>query len=380
MADIQALHREEYQSDPQVVASAPGKVNLMGENTEYADGLLLGLAINRRVWVSLDKRPDNSLRFYSADLKERKKTSLSNIKFKREDRWANYLKGVLFSLTQMGYSYGGMNITIYGEIPQGIGMASSSAMEVAFALAVRKLFEMDISDMSLVEAVRLAEFQFMKLDSGLSSPLISLKAKEGHLFYLDTKNLEYRHIPFNLEGFKLVLTNTKVPNRVEQQEREDFRVEYKKCVTKLKENYHRSILRELSPSDIGSSVDFLSESQRRFCLHFIEENHRVEELPELLKQQNTSRISKLMFRSHESMRDQLEISCPELDWIVKRVQETNSSDGSRMIGPGYGGCTIALIHDTNRQAYQEILEEYDRIFGFKAEYFDCFPSEGARIE
>lgn len=380
MVDIHKLHKQEFQSLPQVVASSPGKVNLMGEYTEFAEGSLLGMAVNRRVRVALEKRPDNSLRFYSADLNERKKTSLTNVKFKREDRWANYLKGVIFSLLQMGHSFSGMNITISGDIPHGIGLASSSAMELAFALALKELFQLNLNDVNLIEAVRLAEFQFMKLDSGISAPLIALKAKKDHLLYLDAKNLDYKFIPLNLNDYKLVITNTKVPNRVEPQDREDFRGEYKRCISKLKENHYKPILKELNSSDIGNTVDFLSESQRRYCLHFIEENQRVMDLLQFLNRKDMLRISKLLFRSHESMRDLLEISCPELDWIVKRVQETGSNDGARMIAPGYGGCTIALIHDNNRQAYQEILEEYDRIFGFKAEIFDCIPSEGAKIE
>jgi len=352
----------------------------MGEQTEFADGLLLSLALDKRVWVGVEERADNYLRFYSADLNERKKSSLSNLKFKREDRWANYLKGVVFSLQHMGCKLKGLNVTISGEIPHQLGLASSSAMELAFALALRKLFDLDLNDMQLVEAVRLAEYQFMQIDSGISSPLVSMMGKKDQLLLLDSRNLDYSYIPFNLPEYSIIITDTQVPHRVSAAEMVDFRKEFKECQARLKANHIKPVLRELSITEIGSTVEFLTESQRRYCMHIVEENHRVEELLELLPEKNMKRISKLFFRSHESMRDQLEISCPELDWIVKRVQESHTTDGARMIAPGYGGCTIALIHDSNKESYKEILDEYDRIFGFKAKYFKCSPSDGARLE
>ncbi|MDA3849873.1 MAG: galactokinase [Spirochaetaceae bacterium] len=380
MEQLSALHRGEYQSEPHIIASAPGKVNLMGEQSEFADGKLLSLAIDRRVMVALEQRSDNYLKFYSADLNERKKSSLTNMKYKREDRWANYLKGVFFSLLQMGFEMKGVNITIAGNIPHSLGLAASTAMELALALALRKLFKLDINDMQLVEAVRLAEYQFMKTDSGISAPLVSMFGQKDHLFLLDSRNLEYTHVPFDPRSYNLLITNTAVPQRVKSSERINFRGVFKTCSAALKKNHMKSQISQLSISDMGNTVDFLSEDQRRFCTHIIEENSRVEMISQLLLQGDFQRLVKLMFRSHESMRDLLEISCPELDWIVKRVQESGPLDGARMIGPGYGGCTIALIHDNNMEEYKAILEEYDRIFGFKAEVFPCRPSKGAVIE
>lgn len=377
---IKSLHQKEYNENPHIVVSAPGQVNLMGERNEYADAFVMGMALNRRLILCASPSSDNSLYLYSSTLEERKRVNLSTLKFKREDRWANYFKGIIVAFQQMGAEISGVNITIGGDLPYKIGVGSSSAMQVAFAYALNELFQCDFSLIQLADIARLGDYQFLKDDSGIASPLISCLGEEDRILMIDTKDLTMEKLPLPKNDYSLILTNSHVPFHNDSDDHVDFRKEFIRATEVVRRNKLGTSVRDLTVRDIAGSVEILTEDTRRYCLHLIEENQRVHELKEALLSGDGEHIARLFIRSHESLRDLLEISCPELDWLVKRVQEISLPSGSRMFGPGFGGCTISLIHDNSIAKYEEILDEYERIFGFKAEYFLCSPSAGVRIE
>lgn len=380
MDKIIGEHQKEYKEKPLILVSAPGQINLMGERNEYADALVMGMAINRRLFLGASKREENSIYLYSSTLGERKRINLSTLKYKREDRWANYFKGIIVAFQQLGAEPGGANITIGGDLPHGIGLGASSAMQVAFAYALNELYGCGFTLIQLADIARLADYQFLKDDSGIASPLISCLAREGDIILADTKDLTTEMIPFSLTHYSLLVTNSHVPFHVDKDDHVDFRTLYSQAAKKIRRRQLGSTIRDLAVRDISQTVEFLPEDIRRYCIHLIEENQRVRDMEMALKEKDGSQISRLMIRSHESLRDMLELTCPELDWLVKRVQELTPLSGSRMFGPGYGGCTISLIHDSNIPRYEEILEEYERIFGFKADYFRVTPSAGIRQE
>jgi galactokinase len=163
---ITAQHEKEYGERPTVITSAPGKIDLLGEHSEVGQGYVLSLAIDRRFYIAVSHRDDNSLRFFSANLNERKKSSIAGLKYKREDRWANYSKGVIDALIHMGFNIRGLSLTLFSEVPMGIGLASSSAMTVATVCAMKELFNLDISDAQIIEAARSSESRFMNLHEG----------------------------------------------------------------------------------------------------------------------------------------------------------------------------------------------------------------------
>ena len=380
MDTIASLHHKEYKEDPLIIVSAPGQVNIMGERNEYADAYVMGMALDRRLTMAVSRTADNSLYLYSSTLGERKRVNLSTLKYKREDRWANYFKGIIVAFQQLGAEPQGVNVTIGGDLPSGIGLGSSSAMQVAFAFALNEIFESGFSLIQLADIARLADYQFLKDDSGIASPLISCLGRDDHFLMIDTKDLTSEFFPISLEGYSLVVTDSHVPFHLDKDDMIDFRREYSEAGQIIRRHKLGTSVRDLTGRDISQSVEILSEDTRRYCLHLIEENQRVEEMRDALKGGDWEQMARLLIRSHESLRDLLEITCPELDWLVKRIQELSPPSGSRMFGPGFGGCTISLIHDSNIPKYEEILEEYERIFGFKAEYFFCRPSAGVRKE
>ncbi|MDC7219319.1 MAG: galactokinase family protein [Spirochaetales bacterium] len=380
MDTIASLHKREYQEDPLIIVSAPGQVNLMGEKNEFADALVMGMALDKRLSMSLSLSSENSLYLFSSTLGERKRVNLSTLKYKREDRWANYFKGIIVAFQQMGAEPAGVNVTIGGDLPAGIGLGSSSAMQVAFAYALNELFDCGFSLIQLADIARLADYQFLKDDSGIASPLISCLGEEDQILLIDTKDLTSEKTAYALEDYSLIITDSHVPFHLDKDDIIDFRREYSGASDIVRRNKLGTSVRDLTGRNIAQSVEILSEDSRRYCLHLVEENQRVLDMKEALSRGDGEQISRLFIRSHESMRDLLEITCPELDWLVKRVQELSPLSGSRMFGPGFGGCTISLIHDKNIPKYEEILDEYERIFGFKAHYFVCRPSAGVRKE
>jgi len=379
MDEMKNLHKSEYGLEPEVIAEAPGVINLLGEHTDFSDGYVIQVAINNTVKVAISKRDDNSLRFYASDLGERKKTTIANLKYKREDRWANYIKGVLYEFIQLGYNFKGLDITILGDIPQGVGLGSSAAIGIASALSLRNLFNFEITDIQLVQAAYLSESAFIGNSERLTDQFCSYYAEENSSVFLDIRTLEYANIPFDFSEYKLVITNSNVPVVDSEEEIGERQAECQKCVGIINLKNSGSSLRDFDQSDLDLSMGKLSEASRRLCLHVVDENQRVLDGKKFLEQRDYRSFGRLLNRSHESLRDNFEVSCPELDWLVKRAAEIDGCAGSRMAGPGFCGCTVSLMREDVFEKYDTRLEEYDRIFGFQAEYFVCEPAVSARI-
>lgn len=380
MKKIFSLHKEEYGTEPEVVTSAPGKINLMGEYTEFSEGYVLSVAIDRYVEVAVSRRTDNSLRFYSVNYDERKKTTISNLKKKKEDRWANYPKGVISSLLRIGCILKGVDITIMGNIPEGIGLASSSALAIALTVALKNLFELELSEVQIIEAARQSESVFLGQKTGISSFLLAYYAKEGQAMFLDTRSLEYEYIPLKFNDFSFLITDTRIPpSLIEIDDEIDYYEDFKSITKALSLRKSGSSLRDFTKNDLSLSIEGVSEDTRRRSMHVMDENQRVLDMKTYLAQSDMVMCGRLLSRSHESLRNQFDVSCPELDWLVKRAQETQGVSGSRLTGKGYGGCTVTLIENDKISVYEEHLEEYERIFGFKAEDFICKPSMGVKI-
>ena len=379
MDDLIHSHREEYGQSPDIIAQAPGRVNLIGEHTDYNEGFVLPMAIDYYVQVAVSRRKDQHLRFYSVDFKDRKRTSLSNLRYKKEDRWANYLKGVVSVLQTRGYSAGGLSFSVSGNIPVGVGLSSSAALEVATAYAVQKLLAVDLSGPELARLAQEAENSFVGVQCGIMDQFVSRMAKSGSAMFIDTRSMEHSHIPIAFRSVKILITNSGVPRSLVESEYNQRRGECEKCVSLLSTRKPGRSLRDYTKEDLRDSLGLIPETTRKRCLHVVEENQRVRDAESSLRHGDIGSFGKLMNRSHESLRDQYEVSCPELDWLVKRAWETDGVYGSRMTGAGFGGCTVTLIEEKAIPEYKVRLEVYERIFSFKPELFLVYPADGARI-
>ncbi len=379
MENLISQHRAEYGVAPEVIAEAPGSFNLMGANTDFCDGYVIQTSIQQTVKVAMSRRSDNSLRFYSVDLNERKRTTIANLKYKREDRWANYIKGVMFEFIQQGYPISGLDVSVTGNILQGVGLGSSAAVGVSTALALQKLFSFDLEKIQLVQSAYLSESAFIGKTEKLTDQFTSLFNMKGGALFLDVRSLAYANIPLELGDYVFIITNSNIPVVPIADELTEIISHCHKAVEKLKTKQNGTNLRDFTELDLKSSMGLLNESSRRLCLHIIEENKRVLEGKKFLEHKDPFSFGRLMNRSHESLRDNFEVSSPELDWLVKRASELDGCSGSRMIGPGFYGCTVSLMKGSILEKYIERLEEYERIFGFHPEFFICTPPESADV-
>lgn len=379
MDEIFSHHAAEYGEEPEVIAEAPGVVNLMGEHTDFHEGYVLQIGLHLSVKVAVSKRNDTSLRFYSVDLNERKRTTIANLKYKREDRWANYLKGVLYEIMQLGSSFKGMNISIMGTIPKEVGLGSSAALGIATALATQEAFQLELQDIQLVQLAYLSETAFIGKREKITDQLTTFYSREGSAVFIDLRSLDFQFIPFSFKDLIFVLTESGVKQTGIQEELEE---RYEICndsVELLRERDQQKSLRDLTRQDLRAGMGLLPESSRRLCMHVVQENERVTEAVQLLKSGDGPAFGKLMHRSHESLRDNFEVSCPEVDWLVKRAVEVDGCYGSRLIGPGFGGCTLTLCHKDALPDYQKRLDEYEHIFGFHPVFYIISPQKGAHI-
>jgi galactokinase len=403
MQDIGPIHRTEYDlgddrsggesraqrsavvPETVVIAEAPGRVYYMGEHGEPQAGLYLASAIDRAIRVAVSIRKDNSLRFFAADLGERKRTTLVNLKYKREDRWANFIKVAIHIFAGLGYPIKGLNFTVVGNIPQQAGLASSTAIEVAATVALKGFFKASLSDKELLAALIKSETEFFGKPVNPVDYLIALNAKKDHFLLVDEVSLEVEKIKSPFSRYKILLMDSRVPRLGVEDELKQRRQDTKKGLELLsrkrqgKESGKPISFRDFASSDLLESMGDLPEEIRRRSLHIVEELKRIAETDEALKKGELPEISRIIFHSHESLRDLYEVSCPEIDWLVKRAQEIEGVVCSRMTGMGFGGCTYTILKESAVEEYRRRLEDYERIFGFHPLVYEIRPAAGARV-
>jgi galactokinase len=400
MLDIGPIHRKEYElddrSEPVVIAEAPGRVHYLGEHGEPKAGLYLSSAIDRYMRVAVSLRKDNSLRFYAADLGERKRTTLVNLKYKREDRWANYIKVAIHVFAELGFPVKGLNFTIAGDIPQQVGLASSSAIEVASAVALRGIFQASLNERELLTRLSAAEEVFFGKNTSLVDYLVLFSARKDQFLIVDEAALEVKRIKSTLSKYRILIMDSRVPRMGVEDELKQRRQDIKKGLELLSRKKQGAGsqrrgnpeeiagagsegFRDFAATDLVESMGNLPEEIRRRSMHIVQEIRRVYDAEEAIRTADFSSLSRIILHSHESLRDLYEVSCPEIDWLVKRAQEIDGVLGSRMTGQGFGGCTYTIIRESAIGEYKQRLEDYERIFGFHPVIYEVHPSTGSRL-
>ena len=380
MKDITELHSQEFDAVPEVIASAPGTLRFLGEHTEDSEGIVLSIAISQRVAVAVSPRRDASLRFFAADLNERKRTSLSNLKYKREDRWANLPKGILAALFEQGTPAQGFNVTVSGDVPQGIGLGSSAAFVVASAAAFSAALGRNTGNESIVELSRTAEADFCGREFGPAEHVVPVVSRPGTAVSVDARNGRPRLVPFDIGDYVALITDSRVPRFSVDPELKQRGDDCKQCLHHLGHRHPGNTLRDYTPGDLDELMGELPESVRRRCLFILEEVRRVSEAEDLLARGDLAGFGRVVSKSQTGLRNLLEVSCPEIDWLVKRSSEIEGTLCSRLTGKGFGGCTISIMSRSAVDDYKSRLEDYERIFGFKAAVYETEVSGGIELQ
>ena len=394
--DIRSLHSAEYGTPPRVVGFAPGVVHLLGEHVERAGVPTLSMALHRGVSVAVSPRRDLSLRFYAPDIGERRRTGITSIKPRREDRWANVPKGVIAHVLERGHRMKGLDITIMGNVPISRGLASSTAVCVAMSLALERLLDLPRGGLDPVHAAYHAEKEYAGMRPSEADAAISSLSSPGNIVI-------YRHGSRRIEPVgpipaetRLVLIDSQVPPQADDEDDYGARdnvllgcadFEPDRAVSPppaQNEGGRRSGASGSSNArhvrdELNDHLEGLSARERRTCLHVMRELERVELAKESVVKGDPEQLGRLLSRSHSDIGDLLELSCPELDWLGRRTQDAPGVYGSRLTGPGLGGYLATLCRSEAFEGLRKLIENYDSIFGFNAGWIEVEQGEAAQV-
>ena len=358
---------------------APGRVNLIGEHTDYNEGFVMPFAIDRHTLVAASLRDDTMLNVVARDLDKSASLDLGNEPIKRRGDWIDYVEGTARCVAKDFGDVRGADMIITSTVPIGGGLSSSAALEVSVGLAMLSLNDKDVDRKRLAFAAQKAEHEFVGTRSGIMDQFTSVFAKEGTAMLLDCRSLEIDYIPLILDEVAIVVIDTKVKHSLASSEYNARREECEKGVEVLKKYLpYINSLRDVTPADLYVQGDALSDVILRRCRHVVTENDRTVAAARALREQDFAAVGKLMFESHRSLRVDYEVSCPELDTLVEAAATVDGVFGSRMTGGGFGGCTVTLVKKGSVEDLRvSCVEAYYSQFATEPEVYTFKVASGA---
>jgi len=357
---------------------APGRVNLIGEHTDYNDGFVMPAAVGFSTYVAITERPDRKLLIHSKEFPEHFKFDLDRLPESRTRRWCDYVLGVARVLQQRGYSLPGANLLVHGDVPIGAGLSSSAAIEVASALAMISVGKFEIALPEVAKLCRQAENEFVGARVGIMDQFVACMAKKGQALLLDCRSLDFQFVPIP-SAIRLVVCNTMVKHDLATGAYNTRREECEQGVRYFaSKNPEVRALRDVSVEMLERYADDLPAVIRKRCTHVVRENQRTIALSQSLAAGDWSRVGQLMRDSHRSLRDLYEVSCRELDVMVDAAEGLPGFVGGRMTGGGFGGCTINLVRYSDADEFAaKVAEFYREATGITPQTYLCSAGEGA---
>jgi galactokinase len=324
---------------------SPGRVNLIGEHTDYNNGFVLPAAIDKAIYMAVSRRADDGIHIVSLDL-DRAYTGNSRNLVPSGLHWPDYILGVVQQLQGIGRSIGGFNCVFAGDIPLGAGMSSSAALECATAFSLNELFGLGLDPLTMVKLSQKAENVFVGVQCGIMDQFASMFGRKDHVIRLDCQDLGYTYFPFQTEGLRIVLLDTNVKHSLASSEYNTRRQQCEAGV-RLVQQHHPGVrsLRDVTGDQLQAYVAPADELIYRRCSYVVEENARVQSATADLLRGDIAAFGRELYASHEGLSKKYEVSCPELDFLVDRVRGQEGVIGSRMMGGGFGGCTINLVEE-----------------------------------
>lgn len=354
--------KELYAQEPVLVRS-PGRVNLIGEHTDYNNGFVLPAAINKEVYFAVAPNNTNVFRAYAFDLHEQAEFSLQEIK-KSDIGWANYLLGVIAQIQKAGHQLAGFDVVFGGNIPIGAGLSSSAAIECGLGFALNHIFKLNIDKFDLVKMGQKAEHEFAGVMSGIMDQFANTFGKKNHVVKLDCRSLEYQYYPFDITDYRIVLCDTQVKHSLASSEYNTRRKECEAGVALLQKHYPEvQSLRDVTEEMIAAHESEFEPVILKRCRYVVQENNRVEAACQDLENSDLAAFGQKMFASHQGLQHDYEVSCRELDFLADLARQDEAVIGARMMGGGFGGCTINLVKLSGLDAFtQKMTTAYQQEF------------------
>lgn len=387
---VKDIHKSEYGQFPDVVVCTPGRFHLIGEHSWFFRDKTLSMGVNLPVYVAVSFRDDAAFHFYFPQLKDRKKISMVGMKYRKEDRWANSIKAMIYGFISGGFEIKGMNFTIYSDILPSAGFGINTAMKVGSAYAINELQKLNCDEPQILQAMARGNLRFLNSNHYLSDILAAIHSDKKSLVLTDHATKSCQLLPFDYPEKKIILVDTKVP-RVNIWNEEIIREpESALLVGELKDrkSYVRGGWRyEENPHEVNLVLSILPEMIHKKLNSVIKEHQFVLDAWDGLDKGSFGKFARAVNHSHENMRDEYEISCPEIDWILKRLSEINpNNDDSRnpfncgrITGKGFGRCLYAILDEKDVPEFNNKLSEFTKIFGFRTSSHIVEPAEGVHI-
>jgi len=375
-ADVTRRFAQLFGGSPRVF-QAPGRVNLIGEHTDYNDGFVMPAAIRFCTRVAIAERAGHKLVIHSENYSEQIELNLDELPAAATGHWSDYVAGVAKILARSGVPLRGANLLIDGDVPQGAGLSSSASLEVAAGFALLALAGQEIDRKELALLCQQAENEFVGAQCGIMDQFVASHAERNHALLLDCRSLEHRLLPLP-DDASLVISNTMVKHSIAKGEYNQRRAECEagvQILAKVLPNVRA--LRDVTLEGLGACANDLPDTVLRRCRHVITENARVLEAAAALEAGDLPAFGNLMQSSHRSLRDDFEVTCPELDLMVEFGEQVAGVYGTRMTGGGFGGSTISLVQSASVEAFQHSVgEKYELATGYKPEIYVCPAADG----
>ena len=372
---LQQSFEDHFNGKAAVIVRAPGRVNLIGEHTDYNEGYVLPMAIDRAIWIALRPRQDTHVTVYSADLHESASFELGSLN--KEGGWIEYIKGVAHQLVRAGYSPGGWEGVLAGDVPQGAGLSSSAALELATARAFAALSALEWEPKRMARLCQRAENEWVGVNSGIMDQMASAASTAGHALFLDCRTLETQHLPLP-EGVSVVVLDTSTRRGLVGSAYNERR---EQCEAAAR-FFGVGALRDVSVEEFERRREEMpDQAVMRRARHIVTEDQRVLDSVEAMRAGDAARLGRLFNESHASLRDDLEVTNEALNQIVAAAQSRPECYGARMTGAGFGGCAVALVRSGAVEGFKKAVSAaYKRSSGLDAKVYVCRPSAGASLE
>ncbi len=377
--DVYTKFTKLFNEQPHLVRS-PGRVNLIGEHTDYNMGFVLPAAIDKAIYFAITPRSDEKCMLHALDLNDSVDFHISNYEPSKK-QWPNYLIGVVDQLKRAGHNIKGFNCVFGGDIPIGAGLSSSAALEAGLAFALNHIFNLGIDKLSLVKLAQKSENEFVGVQCGIMDQFINIFGKDENVLRIDCRSLAYEYFPFDFKNVSIILFDTKVSHSLASSEYNKRRSECTEGVEQIKEKFPEvTSLRDVSIEMLEKFKNELTSVIFNRCKYVVEENDRLHNACRALSNHDLKSFGSLMFQTHLGLSKEYEVSCEELDYLVELTKEIPQVYGSRMMGGGFGGCTINLVdNDAVEEISDMILKKCKTKFGGDGEVYMIKISNGTEI-
>lgn len=372
--------KTKFEASPEGFARAPGRVNLIGEHTDYSGGFVLPMAVDREIVVAFRSIAGDTCRAYSVDYDETSEFSVSNPERVEGHHWSNYLRGVASVLNKASHKVVALEMAFAGDLPEGAGLSSSAAVEVATVMAFDAASGLGINPVEHVKLAQAAEVEFVGVNCGIMDQFVSRLGEENHCLRIDCRDLSYEPFALPSSDVCVIVADSGVSRKLSSGEYNKRRSACESAAAKLTDN-KSILLRDVKLEDLLAAKDDLTEIEYNRSLHVLQENARVGLFAQAVRDGNYIQAGKLINDSHNSLKNLFEVSSKELDMLVDIARSTDGVYGSRLTGAGFGGCTMALVKLGKEQDYIERVEKiYPERSSLKTRTWKFLPARGATAE